>query len=88
MGNMLSLSRYGDISAGTKGPVDNLTITYDGDGAASASVTDYRATSYVQEKSADTEKIVVQPGGRPRMCMRKIRTKRRRKKVKLFFEDS
>ena len=49
MGNMLPLSRYGDISAGTKGPVDNLTITYDGDGAASASVTDYRATSYVQE---------------------------------------
>ena len=30
MGNMLSLSRYGDISAGTKGPVDNLTMTYDG----------------------------------------------------------
>ena len=30
MGNVLSLSRYGDISAGTKGPVDNLTMTYDG----------------------------------------------------------
>ena len=30
MGNMLSLSRYGDISAGSKGPVDNLTMTYDG----------------------------------------------------------
>ena len=30
MGNMLSLSRYGDISAGIKELVDNLTMTYDG----------------------------------------------------------
>ena len=64
MGNMLSLSRYGDISAGTKGPVDNLTMTYDGNrlilylsnGDGPASVTDYRATSYVQENNPPIRK--------------------------------